>query len=87
MIQYRDEYIDNSVDWIGFSHWINYISKKLPELGYTPIVPNEVNVFNVFGGYILKKEEQLEEFKSLVGERLLKKAFDRNTKIEDKLYG
>jgi hypothetical protein len=80
--KYGNEYIDQETSWVGAPGWIEHVVKKLPELGYIRIIPEQ---FSVFGAYIIECKEHDEDdfaFGDIVGEDLLKKAVEHNKKME-----
>jgi hypothetical protein len=81
--KYGQAYIDQETSWVGASRWVEFIAKKLPELGYTRIIPEAVSVF---GAYIIQcRERDEDDFafgEEFIGKGLLKKAVAHNKKLE-----
>jgi hypothetical protein len=83
--KYGKDYIESEKpsSWVMAPEWIEFISKKMPELGYVPAkIINE----NFWGAYIIDGDlDDFEEknWKEAVGEELYKEAVDHNRSIRD----
>jgi len=79
MKKYGNEFIDKQDFVIGALDWIDFISTKVPELGYEKIEPVIYGHFGSYaiGDYFSKKEED-ENFKQIIGEKLFQKTIQKN---------
>lgn len=90
-IKYGDEYLKSQKNnssgmnnFVGMDSWVEFIATKLPELGYIEV---QTKKFDVFGGYIIKKENghnktEIEQIINLIGGDLYIKAIEHNKKID-----
>jgi len=88
LIKYGNEYIDQTDCWTGAGDWIEYISTKLSELGYSEVEPD---TFNFWNADIFKTPDEYgedgstEKWGKIVGKELLDKAIAHNIKIRDEI--
>jgi hypothetical protein len=83
MKKYGNEYMGQENSWVGAHGWIEFTSKKLPELGYIPIIPE---TYSVFGANIIRDcDEDSIKFGNIIGEDLLNKASEHNRQLEIEL--
>jgi len=85
MRKYGKEYIEQEFSWVGASWWIEFIAKKMPELGYTHVYPEAMSVFGAFIIENINNKDD-KEFGEIIGEELLQEAIKHNNKIKKKLY-
>ena len=82
MQKYGEDYLKQETSWPGAYGWVEFVAKKLPELGYTPIIPES---FSIFGAYIIRDDEDDKKFGEIIGKDLLSKAQEHNKQLEMKL--
>jgi hypothetical protein len=83
LIKYGEEYLQQEDCWAGANNWIEYISTKLPELGYEHIEP--INV-GFWGAYIIDGDDGDDVvWGEIVGEELLQKTIHHNKKIRKEM--
>lgn len=84
LIKYGKEYLDQEESWAGANKWIDYISKKLPELGYQTVEPI---TSSFFGAYIITERHSSDdkEWGEIVGEELLQHAIEHNETFEKEM--
>jgi hypothetical protein len=69
---------------VGASDWIDFISTKMPELGYSPIDPIRESFF---GSYIIDGERDDDEnWREVVGDELADLAIEHNKKVRKEMY-
>lgn len=83
LIKYGKDYLASEQSWAGANGWIDFIAKKMPELGYQPIEPIRESFF---GAYIIEGDEDGDkDWGEVVGEELLQCAIAHNNKIRENL--
>lgn len=85
LVKYGRDYLESETGWAGANEWINFIVDKMPELGYQPITPTNVNFF---GSYIIEGDgEDDEQWGEVVGEDLLQEAILHNRRVREIVDG
>lgn len=83
--KYSNDYIEQEESWVTTDEWLEFIVKKLPELGYEEVI---TGCDFVLESTIVKKEENdtRNNFKleRLAGKELLEKALLKNEELENK---
>lgn len=81
LIKYGKDYLSSEESWAGADRWIDFIAKKMPELGYQPIEPIRESFF---GSYIIDGDGDGDKYwGEVVGEELLQEAIAHNNKIKE----
>lgn len=83
LIKYGNDYLANEKSWAGVNEWVDFVAKKMPELGYQPIQPVTESFF---GAHIIDgDDEDNNAWGKVVGDGLLRKAIKHNNRIRKKI--
>ena len=84
LVKYGKDYLSSEESWACANRWIDFIAKKMPELGYQPIQPIRESFF---GSYIIEGNKDGDKvWGEVVGEELLQEAIEHNNKIREETY-
>jgi hypothetical protein len=76
-------FIESSNSYIGMNNWMEAVANELPSIGYEKV---ETIPWGIWGGYILKKNEEdtSEKIKNIIGDELFEMAIEKNKEIESR---
>lgn len=83
LVKYGKEYLENEGSWAGANRWVEFVSKKLPELGYKAVEPITESFW---GAYIIRGDDGEDgEWGEIVGKELLQQAIYHNNILEEEM--